>query len=179
MRWKTAGNRLNLTRSRPQRLLVACLAMLLSSCTASNHSARPISTNLSISTYSLARERAGGDKSGGYYFPLLEIYNGAGLLLYSSHDSANNSIIIKRFPENLDALHPQEQAPRLKNVLAEIPAFRDKALDTTGRKKWTIISTELDGCKGCTIQMQALQDSLPRLTHQQSVEIFEIHVSPP
>jgi hypothetical protein len=179
MKWKTTRNRLNLARSRSQRFFGACLAMVLSSCTSVNHTARPISTNLSISTYSLARERAGGAKNSGYYFPLLEIYNDAGILLYSSHDSANNSTVIKRFPESFEALQPQQHAPGLKNVLAEIPAFREKALDTTNRRKWTIISTELDGCKGCTIQAQVLQDSLPRLTHQQSVEIFEIHVSPP
>lgn len=179
MRWKAGRNGLNLVRSRSQGLFGLCLVIFLSSCTSSDHATKPISTNLSISTYSLARERAGGDKNSAYYFPLLEIYNDAGVLVYSSHDSSKNSFIIKRFPTGLESLQPQEQVPRLKNVLAEIPAFRDKALDTAGRKKWTIISTELDGCEGCAIQAQILQESLPQLTHQQSVEIFEIHVSPP
>lgn len=165
--------------SRSQGLFVACFIILLGNCTSSDPAAKPISTNLRISSYSLARERAGGDKSSGYYFPQLEIYNDAGVLVYSSHDSSKNSLTIKHFPEGLAALQPQEQAPRLKNVLAEIPAFRESALDTAGRKKWTIISTELEGCKGCAIQAQVLQESLPRLIRQQSVEIFEIHVSSP
>jgi len=167
MRWKAE-----------QRLFGAWLIMLAGSCTSSDPAAKPISTNLSVSTYSLARERAGGDKNSGYYFPQLEIYNDAGILVYSSHDSSKNSVTIKRFPEGVEDLHPQEEAPRLKNVLAEIPAFRDKALDTAGQKKWTIISIELDGCNGCDAQEQVLQQSLPRLTHQQSANIFEIHVSP-
>jgi len=160
-------------------LFTAYLIIFLSSCTSSDPAAKPISTDLPITSYSLARERAGGDKNSGFYFPQLEIYNNAGILVYSSHDSSKNSLTLKRFPEGLEALQPQEQAPRLKNVLAEIPAFRNRELDTAGRKKWTIISIELEDCKGCAIQAQVLQESLPRLTRQQSVEIFEIHVSPP
>jgi hypothetical protein len=153
------------------------LAFLVVGCTASNRSDAPISTNLSISTYSLARERAGGARGSGYFFPLLEVYNDAGILIYSSHNSTNNGDMIRHFPQGLEGQEPQQKAPRLKNVLYEIPAFRESAL-ALGRKKWTIISIELDGCEGCAIQGKVLQDAVPRLIHQQSVEIFEVHVSP-
>lgn len=157
-----------------------CAGLLLVSCNSGKSQERDagmISTSLSISSYATAREHASASKDGTYFFPVLEIYNGSGVLIYRGHESAENTRTLKEFPGSIQNLRPQEQASHLLKLLEEFPVFKERERGIQA-KKWVIISTGLDGCEGCAVQEHTLREEKQRLL-QQSVSILEIHVTPP
>jgi hypothetical protein len=114
-----------------------------------------------------------------YYFPMLEIYNDAGLLIYRSNESMANAQILKEFPNSVRNLRPQQDAPRLAKILEEIPDFKPREQEIVGGKKLVILSIALENCAGCTVQENALGDLKQRLLQEQSVAILEITVAHP
>ena len=113
-----------------------------------------------------------------YYFPTLEIFNDAGVLVYRSHESIANAQILKEFPRSVRSLPPQEDAPRLAKILEQIPDFKPREQEIVG-KKLVILSIALENCGGCAVQEQALGDLKGRLLQQESVAILEIEVAHP
>jgi hypothetical protein len=137
------------------------------------------STSMDISSYARVRQRASANKESTFTFPVLEIYNDSGALVYSSHESLANAKVLKEFPVSVQSLPPQENAVRLRDVLDAIPDFKAKEQGIMDGKKSVILSTELDDCEGCRIQEQALDDVRQRILQQPSVAILEIRVSHP
>ena len=110
------------------RLYVVFAILALGSCDSSKSGGvginQEVSTTLSISAYSQARIRASGGAEMQYSFPLLEIYNGSGALVFHGHDATANAKVLQDFPGALQNYQPQDQAPRLENVIAQIPDFK-------------------------------------------------------
>lgn len=166
--------------SLPALLFAMLMVVSLNGCTSHKRDGGLVSASMSISSYAMARQRASASKeSMSYYFPVLEIYNGAGILVYSSHESRANAQALKDFPDSVQKLQPQEQAPRLRNILEEIPAFKTNVEEIAQRKRWVIISTDLEHCASCVVQDNALRETKERLAQQQIADILEIYVSQP
>jgi hypothetical protein len=155
------------------------MAVSLSACVSNKKDTGLISTSLSISSYAEASMRAHAVKESQYDFPMLEIYNGSGILVYRGHDSTANARVLKEFPNSVQSLQPQEDAPRLAKILEAIPDFREREQEIVGRNKSVILSIGLEHCKGCIVQEDALQAAKQHLLRQQSVEILEINVFQP
>gem|GEM_PF-6058859 len=114
-----------------------------------------------------------------YSFPLLEIYNSSGALVFQGRDATANAKILQEFPGVLNNYQPKERAPRLENVIAQIPDFKAVEQKNGRNTEWVLLSVDLEGCEGCEVQEDALRGIKRRLLEQESVEIFEIHVLRP
>lgn len=82
--------------------MFSCLAVILVSfigCSSQNKDGEFISTHLSICSYAEARHHADPTgKESRFYFPILEVYNQGGALLYVRHESTTNAQVLKKFP---------------------------------------------------------------------------------
>ena len=120
-------------------MVVLCPALILvflNGCRSNANHGELISTSLSLSAYTEARERANpGAQASMYYFPTLEILNDAGVLVYRSHESIANAQILKDFPRSVRSLPPQEDAPRLAKILEQIPDFKPREQEIVGKKR--------------------------------------------
>lgn len=160
-------------------LCTALILVFLNGCRSNRNHGELISTSLSMSAYTEARQRANpGGQASMYYFPTLEIYNDAGVLVYRGHELTANAQVLKEFPSSVRSLPPQEDAPRLAKILEQIPDFKPREQEIVG-KKLVILSIALENCEGCAVQEQALGDLKGRLLQQQSVAILEIEVAHP
>jgi|SRR5215213_5067588 hypothetical protein len=163
-------------------MVILCTALtlvFLNGCRSNGNHGELISTSLSMSAYTEARQRANpGAQASMYYFPTLEIFNDAGVLVYRSHESIANAQILKDFPRSVRSLPPQEDAPRLAKILEQIPDFKPREQEIVG-KKLVILSIGLENCGGCAVQEQALGDLKRRLLQQEFVAILEIEVAHP
>ncbi|HWZ44723.1 MAG TPA: hypothetical protein VNW97_14705 [Candidatus Saccharimonadales bacterium] len=163
-------------------LLCAILTLVsFNGCRPSKKDAGLIATSLSMSSYVQARQRtySSGPSSTSYYFPMLEIYNDTGVLVYRGNESMANAQILKKFPGSVQNLPPREDASRLTKILQEIPDFKVREREIVGQKKPVILSIALESCEGCAIQERALEDLRERLLQQSSVVILEINVARP
>ena len=119
-------------------MVVLCTALILvflNGCRSNGNHGELISTSLSMSVYTEARQRANpGAQASMYYFPTLEIFNDAGVLVYRSHESIANAQILKEFPRSVRSLPPQEDAPRLAKILEQIPDFKPREQEIVGKK---------------------------------------------
>ena len=160
-------------------LCVIMVGLALSGCRSEGAHGGLISTNLSLSSYADARQRMNPGQPSTLYFPALEIYNDAGVLLYRSHESMDNAKILRDFPNSVRDLPPQEDAPRLTKIVAEIPDFKAREQEILGKRQLVIVSVGLESCQACAAQETALDDLKHRLLKQQSVAILEINVAHP
>jgi hypothetical protein len=158
----------------------ALLSMMLAVCLGGCRSGGTlISTNLSLSSYADARQRVSPGQPSMLYFPVLEIYNDSGVLVYRSHESMDNAKILKDFPNSVRNLSPQQDAPRLSRILEEIPDFKPREQEIVGKRQLVILSVALETCEACSVQESALEDLKHRLLKEQSVAILEINVAHP
>jgi hypothetical protein len=177
MRDRKSGIRHSLSSSPPiWALLYMMLAICLDGCRSGG---TLISTNLSLSSYADARQRISPGQPSMLYFPVLEIYNDSGVLVYRSHESLDNAKILRGFPNSVRKLPPQQDAPRLSRILEEIPDFKPRKPEIVGKRELVILSVALESCEACSAQENALEDLKRRLLKEQSVAILEISVAHP
>lgn len=137
-----------------------------------------ISTSLPIGSYVMARTRGNEGGAAKVFFPTLEIYNESGALLYSSHESIENARILREFPSSIEALHPLQGAPRLRDLLEVVPDFKVREQEILTHGNAVVLSVVLENCHACTVQENAIDDVQQRLL-QQSIVLLLIRVSPP
>ena len=156
-------------------------AITLYGCSAGKNRSEMVSATLSVTSYAQVRQRADPTKqaSRSYYFPMLEIYNEAGMLIYRSHESIANSQILRDFPNSVRKLPPLDGAPPLAKILNEIPEFKTREHEIVGGKKLVILSVALENCEGCSIQEQGLDELRERFFQQPLVTVLEIKVAHP
>jgi len=137
-----------------------------------------VKTRLSMTSYIGAWQRARPGGAPTYYFPVLEIYNQAGTLIYASHNATANAKVLKDFPGSVEKLTPQPGAPGLQALISEIPDLEAGWKAAGGKNKLTILSIALENCKGCSIQEEALAELAQQLVKQHSAAVLEINVAP-
>jgi len=136
-----------------------------------------ISTSLSIASYarSVVSHGAVGAATT-FSFPVLEIYNGAGTLVYRGQESLENARILREMPSSMRGLPPQDNAPKLAGILDAIPEFKASRQKILGRGSPVVLSIGLEGCHACAIQEDALDDVRGRMLRS-SIDVLEIEVS--
>jgi len=160
-------------------LCSALLMIMLNGCEAQRKDSELFSTNMDMSSYAQARQHSSGNQESTFSFPVLEIYNKSGTLVYRSGESASNAQVLKDFPNNFQGFEAQEHAARLAEIVEAIPDFEVRKRKILDQRQLVILSVTLDGCKGCSIQEEALDDFKQRILQQLAIAILEIHVSHP
>jgi hypothetical protein len=140
----------------------------------------PAKASLTMSSYTEIRHRANpGNGTAMYYFPMLEIYNRAGSLIYQGHNAFANAKLLKEFPASVQGLQPRPDAPRLQPIVNEIPDLKAGWEAAGGKDKWTVLSIGLEDCKGCSIQEGALDELEHSRPTQQLPVVLEISIAHP
>src|SRR5882672_10163100 len=87
---------------------IALILIVMNGCASRKQEsdARLISANLSISSYAKARQQATATTASSFDFPVLEIYNDSGILVYSGHESSRNAQTLREFPVSVRNLPP-------------------------------------------------------------------------
>lgn len=165
---------------RSRRLALIALALLLVSVTGcgSKPQARWISADLSISAYIEARMHSPDRTASTFDFPVLEIYNDDGWLVYHGHEAIQNAAILNELPASARNLQPVRESPRLADILKAVPAFKAQERRVLEQHGTVVLSVELEGCGACRIQDRAMDEARQRLL-QRSIAVLEIHVIQP
>ena len=154
---------------------VAALLAAGSSACRSRSRAQALSATLSIPAYV---EAAKPGVSPTFEFPVLEVYNGEGLLIYRHHDVTRNSAMLRGLPANAKLMQPESSAPRLAHILESVPKFKPERQAVMALHQPVVLSVDMDSCGECRIQSRVIDGFRERLL-EQSVSVLEIHVSPP
>jgi hypothetical protein len=137
-----------------------------------------MSANLSISSYAEARRRGNAKATSEFFFPMLEIYNGSGALVYRGHESIENARVLRELPSGIDSLLPQQDAPRLSDILEAVPDFKTKEQEILRRRSPVVLSIVLENCKACTVQEDELDQAQQRLL-EHSVDVLVVKIAHP
>lgn len=130
------------------------------------HSGDPIgnsgvtfSSSVAIKSYVKLVVGLNGSKESRFYFPILEIYDRAGNLIYASHDLKRNTEVLDGLPEAIAGLKPIAATASLAKIVDEIPdleAHRKEIVDTN---RLTILSVDLEDCHACSVQERTLNET--------------------
>jgi hypothetical protein len=162
-------------------LMVALLAAAVGcACSAGGSEARGvlISTSLPLNSYVAAISHRSAGKQPQFFFPQLEIYDGSGNLIYTSHESFENAKVLKELPAGIRSLRSTPETARLAEVLEEVPDFRARKREILGRSRISVVSVFLEECHACEIQEDALAGAENRLLDE-GVNLLVIRVSRP
>ena len=159
--------------------VVISLLLLFSRCSYNNGTSKVLSAHLTLANYAEVREKAANTARTTFSFPLLEIYNSSGFLVYRGEDSATNSGILREFPAQAKNLKPQATSQSLRSILQEIPEFKPEMRRILSSGKFVILSVDLQDCQACTLQENALDDQRKSLLRDYGATILELHVERP
>jgi hypothetical protein len=132
-----------------------------------------------MKSYAESRYRTHPAAEATYYFPVLEVYNESGILVYHGDEAVTNATILQGFPASIRNLPAKEDAPRLESLLDQIPDFKPRVKEILGKKQLVLLSIGLDECGACKIQEDAIGDLENRLLKEQSVTILKIDIAHP
>jgi hypothetical protein len=137
-----------------------------------------ISANIPLALYAATRVSRRVPKPTKFTFPILEIYNELGALVYQgSESSLENARILRELPASIRGLLAPSDAPRLISVLEAVPEFQAREQEILRDRRPVLLSIELQNCEACVIQADALNDAAPRLLRQ-SMDVLVLKVSP-
>jgi hypothetical protein len=119
-----------------------------------------------------------GHKDTHLYFPLLQIYDSKGRLVYVGHIAKENASVLEQTPANIDSLQHVPEAVSLGDVIKELPDFESRRDDLLKSNKATVLSVFLEDCHACSIQEHTLDATQNQLLHR-GVNLLVIHVAKP
>jgi hypothetical protein len=141
-------------------LLFSIVALIAWGCTHARPrvpaTAEIISTTLTMASYTNARMPETNLPTKQFYFPTLEVYSGAGILVYVSHDAYRNSRTLEELSEGSFLRVSNSNSAPLSQVVTDIPAFNSRRAEILARHMPAVISISLDECGGCQVQDAAL-----------------------
>jgi len=140
--------------------------------------AQHISAKLSVISYAQARTRFTAGMEKNLNFPVLEIFNGDGSLIYRNQDEIRNAGALEHVLASISTLPPLQHAPRLADILDTVPEFKPHEQEVLSHHKPVVLSVDMEGCGACRIQASWLEEERDRLLRQ-SIDVLEIHVSAP
>jgi hypothetical protein len=166
----------------PLQLLSLAVAFSSTGCNhlhpSSQATALVLSSQLSLKSYVHSAIGANDHKSLSVYFPLLEIYDPYGKLVYVGHNAKDNSRILKLLPENMSEFVPLPNTLPLQEVMEQFPDFQIKSAALLETRNPTIITVFLEDCHACSVQEEAL-DSTQQQLHDRGVNLLIVKVAKP
>jgi hypothetical protein len=137
-----------------------------------------ISTSVPISLYAAARMHGSAGGVSEFNFPMLEIYDGSGALVYRSHEPINNARVLRELPSSIQSLQPRKDAPRLADIIEALPEFKAKEKEILRHHNPVVLSVVLENCHACTVQEDALGEA-QQLLLQNSIDVLVVNVAQP
>lgn len=136
------------------------------------------STNLEFRSYVHSVVVANGNTDTKFYFPLLQVYDVNGRLVYVGHDAQTNSGMMAQLPDNMADLRPIPNTASLFDVMSHMPDFTEKKNDLIRRRRTTVLSVFLEDCHACSLQEKALDERQQHLLNH-GVNVLIIKVTKP
>jgi hypothetical protein len=132
---------------------------------------------MSMPTYVAFRTQASSGNEKNFDFPLLEVFNSEGLLVYRSREALVNTAFLSSPVSSIEATQPLHPVVQANTFLKWLPLGGDESR-TFGPGKTMVLSTTLEGCEACEVQDTAVNKFHTRLSDQ-AVDLIEIRVSSP
>jgi hypothetical protein len=133
---------------------------------------------MSVASYINARISSTAGVETTLKFPLLEIFNAEGRLIYDSQEKVPDKLLLEKVLASVPQRQPLASSPRLMDILNAVPEFRRHEEDILQRHHPVVLSVDLEGCGACRVQARWVDESRDQLLRQ-SIDVLEIHVSAP
>jgi len=114
-----------------------------------------------LTTYVRSQLAANGAEGRLIDFPTVQVYNHAGILLYRSHDVAQNSSLLEDLPSEAGRFSVIPGARHLSDAVANLPGLDQNKISRLNGS--TIVIISLDGCQGCTVLDATVEETQERL----------------
>jgi hypothetical protein len=137
-----------------------------------------LSATLPVRVYMMDSVHASGSKEREFRFPSLQIYNSSGYLIYSGTDPFRNVRVLRSLPSEIQNLAPIQRRSSLSRLVEAIPEFRAREKDILRTHRPVVVSADLEGCDGCSVQAEALNGMTAEL-RRQPVDVLLIRVQQP
>jgi hypothetical protein len=133
---------------------------------ASHRDGVALSLTVPLLPFLQARPGESGMKNAIVDFPTLEVFDGAGQLVYLSHDADKNIALVKLLPGALDRLTELPNQPILLQVIGSLPGLTEgDKVSLLHSRQPTVIAFSLEDCHACSAQEEALgPETLKNLT---------------
>jgi hypothetical protein len=109
-------------------------------------------------------------------FPLIEVYDAGGGLVYRDRNAETTLDTIERLSNGSFRGTPITDSVPLAEVIGQLPLTR--AYKAPGGEKLTIVEVSLDGCQGCTVVDGALTQNRDRILDR-GASLIVVHVQQP
>lgn len=137
-----------------------------------------VSASPTLATYVGVRGRLDAGRDSRFFFPELQVFDGSGRMIYSSHQAVENALVLERLPHAMRGLRPIPGAPRLSQLVEAVPAFRRHEAEIVGHHGASVLSVFLEDCQACGSQEDALDGAERRLLDR-GVNLLVIRASRP
>lgn len=156
------------------------LAILLVGCYPAKHPRSRhgdvISDSISFRSYIQSPVGKTERKTGKFYFPLLQVYDEQGRLVYIDHDASANAELLNDLPKILGSSKPLDGALPLSDALASFPQFESRIKGNLSKHRRTVIAIFLEDCHACSVQEEALKETQEPLLDK-GVDILILRVT--
>lgn len=135
-----------------------------------------ISSDMPLNAYVHLDIGRNGNPDTRFDFPVLQIYDESGELIYAGHNAEQNANALKGIPESTTYLARVAGAKALGDVIKQLPEFEVRRDEVTHSRRLTAVSVFLENCHACSTQEESLDKTQGRL-HDSGVNLLVIHVS--
>jgi len=133
---------------------------------------------LPLRTFAQSWNGSHGGKGVMIYFPMLELFNESGDLIFAGHDPGQNSKILKGLPGTLHALKPIGGGDSLVRVMQKFPQIPNRDALLSDRRP-TVLSVFLQDCHACSLQESALDQGTEGEIRKNGMNLVVINVERP
>jgi len=137
-----------------------------------------LSVNIQLLEYVHLTLGKNGLKEARFSFPLLQVYDETGRLIFVSHDARANSDALKNFDHFVIGLHPIVESSPLAEVAKQLPDLRSKETSLLSTKHMTVLTVFLESCHACSVQEEEVDKTRGSLIAK-GVNLVVIHVAKP
>jgi hypothetical protein len=109
-----------------------------------------------------------------FEFPLLEIYDKKGQLVYVGHEARANILALRDFVDR-GAASSLAGSPDLDRTMSEIRQAASAAAMPLPCRRGTIVAIDLDRCRACSLQSGYLSSVRPELLRD-GIDIVQVDV---
>ncbi len=165
-------------------LWVVSLSVLLgelTACQRGEHKTAGIRISATMPWYSYVQAKLVEkvDKTGKptFTFPVLLVYNKAGVLVYEGHDTAGNTDALAKLSSGELPFHVEAGA-QLTTLIDKIPEFQSRKSRLIEPHNMSAVSIFLESCHACSMQEETITTMEQRLLAER-VNLLMVHVLRP
>lgn len=153
---------------------LALLLLINSACVRIGRPGNTLTARMPMTSYA---QSLLGRKSGtvSIDFPLLELYDRSGLLLYHGTDESQNARFLRTVPRELSHLKPLGSSLPFKALLERVPSWRLQEGEIISRHHYALVSIGIAHCQSCVAQESDIKTIEPRLLRR-GVDVLMLEI---